>query len=235
MQRIKLLGLAVLAVFAFSAVASAVASAEIMPPLMLPGAGTTFTIKGLGEPILVRENGEKIKCKKSTGSGEATSDSLGNFKILFEECKSEPLSTTCTGLGNTTGTILTEGEYHFRWLLAEKTKPHLVLLPKHVHFSCSLLLFLVLGCVASKDLEKDNGTALLENELVELFLVKLTQAGAVNSPSEVDTANGEGMEACGLKVKKGSEEKEEKGGEEASGVIEEFMSGGKKVSILLMP
>ena len=236
MRRLKLLGLSLMAVLALSTLASAVAHAAITPPLMLPGPGTTFTITGLGEPELATVGGRKFRCEKVKGSGEATSDSLGTFKVLFEKCKDAVLGTTCTGLGLSSGTIETKGEYHLRWLLPEpqKSGTDMVLLLEHVHYSCSIALYLVLGCLVSMDIEKDDGTRLEPNELVELFLILFLQTGGVQEPNSIDTASGEAMEACSLKLKKGAEMAEEGVAWLMHWDVEKFINGGKKVSILIM-
>jgi hypothetical protein len=111
MQRFRILGVALMAVFALSAVVSATASAEVV---MLPE--ITTTEKWTGESgkgsLEVLKGAAVIECKKDKSEGTfEPKKPLGSFHIDFEGCKAS--IATCTGLGEpVAGTILTLGTFH---------------------------------------------------------------------------------------------------------------------------
>jgi hypothetical protein len=84
MHRIKLVGLAILAVLALSAFASATASAE--DPEFSPGAeGTPF--EGTSGKGTLTASGGTITCEKDTTKGELTTEhKLANATVDFSEC-----------------------------------------------------------------------------------------------------------------------------------------------------
>ncbi len=139
MNRIKLLGLAIMAILALSVVAVATAAAEEKtkvlpePTAALPLTNTTTG----GESSLVTVSGSKITCKKNSGTASMTSDNLGSFTTLFTECKG-PLSTTCTGTGDPSGLIALSGTVHF-WLalLGTTLVGALAFLIKEFKFTCT--------------------------------------------------------------------------------------------------
>ena len=117
MRRIvTLFSLAVMAAFALSAVAVSAASAEATKILPEPTAAESLTAKAsqtvAGDLLTV--GGLEVKCVKGSGSETWTTANLGTGTVLFTECTG-PLSTTCTGEGDPSGLIGTEGEVHF-WL-----------------------------------------------------------------------------------------------------------------------
>jgi hypothetical protein len=117
MKRVfALFGIAVMAVFAFTAIPVATASAESTKILVEPTATEplTDTEEQVAEGHLLSIGGNEIKCEKSKGEETFTSANEGNGKVTFTGCKSS-LATKCTSSGETTGNIKTEGEIHF-WL-----------------------------------------------------------------------------------------------------------------------
>jgi hypothetical protein len=118
MKRIvTLFGAAVMAVFAFSAMAvSAASAAELTKILPEPTAAAPLTTVGSqpAEGHLLTVGGLEVKCKKGSGSESFTSANLGTGEVLFTECKG-PLATVCTGTGDPEGLISAKGEVHF-WL-----------------------------------------------------------------------------------------------------------------------
>jgi hypothetical protein len=236
MQRLKLLGLAMFAVFALGAAGASVASAETAGINMLPGAGTKFSFASTaGEKTRLETlAGTKVECSSVSGKGEATSDPLGTVTFNFVGCEIPGLAK-CTGLSNTTaGEITVKGEYHFRYLLpSPNSGVQLVILIEHVHFSCSIVLVLVLGCVSSMNLEKSKGGGVLGEELVKSYFVNFLQEKGDQKPTEIDNEAGTAMEACTLKTMKGTEEYESSG-QLGSGTVTEFTNGGNPVTILLM-
>jgi hypothetical protein len=103
MTRIRMILLSLLAVFAFSAVASASASAEL--PEFSPGAAKTkFTSKS-GVSIL-ETSGQKIECKSDTNSGELTGPKTDTVTVTFLKCESVALKAKCQNT-TTEGKIVT--------------------------------------------------------------------------------------------------------------------------------
>ena len=149
MQRLKILGVALMAVFALSALASTTASAAVV---VLPeveekwtgesGKGTLETLKALASVVCQKD--------KSEGTFEAKKP-LGLFHITFEGCKAAGL-IACTGLGEAKEVILSLGTAHLVFdklgkVLSEAGVGVLFLL-EPVHFECgSGKLFVVTGQV----------------------------------------------------------------------------------------
>src|ERR1700694_1168900 len=218
MQRLKLLGLALIAVFAFSAMASAVASAETEEkPNALP-VGVKFTVANVGEPELLTVTGVlKVLCKKLKGSGEMNAHlgMDGKVSLLFEECKATVgiVTGACTSLtaGVPAGDIHVLGAaVNLRYLLpSSEKKVHLLILihessEDHVHYTCvGLALYLESGCVASDDITTNE----LLSTLTVKFLVKKTGTEDEQQNS-VDNLPATAMETCELSVMKGSEANE---------------------------
>jgi hypothetical protein len=109
MQRFRLLGIALVAILAISAIASATAAAENPEILPVPTAKEPlkFTSQGLSKEdkyILETTKLKQITCAKVTNKGEFTSQDSGTVTIDFEECKSEGFS--CNTAGDEKGIIL---------------------------------------------------------------------------------------------------------------------------------
>jgi hypothetical protein len=112
MKRLKLLGLALIAIFALSAMATTAAFAE--NPLILPNPTAkeplTFTsesVKGT-KPKLETTKGTEIKCEKAKNSGSFTTGDAGTIEIDFEGC-STPVgaeNVSCNSPGDKKGIIL---------------------------------------------------------------------------------------------------------------------------------
>jgi len=155
MRRFKLFGLAVLAVFAATAVVTASASAVAPLPQVLPTTITEWHGTQVGVASLEQsESGLKIECSGGSGLGVIESSrTLGLFHITFTGCKA--LSGQCTGLGDATaGTILTLGLWHS---VIDVDEPNLaaaiLFLIEEVHFSCGIVLIKVKGSVLCLVLE----------------------------------------------------------------------------------
>jgi hypothetical protein len=121
MKRIvTLFGVAVMAVFAFTAISAAIASAETTKILSEPTAGAPLTdVATQSEPgHLLTPGGLEVKCAKGSGKESWTSANEGTGEVDFKTCTSA-LSTTCTGNGVATeGEIQAKGDVHF-WLALE--------------------------------------------------------------------------------------------------------------------
>jgi hypothetical protein len=150
MQRLKLLGLALIAVFTVSVFASAAALAA---PTVLTSAKkeseavkfsatnqvntTTFSIlEGLGV----------VECKEISDEGEQTGKTLlGLFHIHWKGCKVKGFSeSVCTGLGDEAGLVLALGTFHIvldKLGTGEALGLGILFLLEHVHFLCDKVLF----------------------------------------------------------------------------------------------
>ena len=230
MQRFRIIGMAILAIFAIGAVAAATASAEELRLLPL---GTTanpvkFNVSSAGGEL--GSEVAKITCVKDKGTGETTSARLGKFRVTFEECKNVASGAACRGLSDLPGNITAEGEFHLRRLLGtEAEQKHIVVffLLKEVHFSCSIVLVKVTGCVAG----------LIEpiNKLAKELTIKLTVSGGKQVILEADT-DGEltGMEKCGPLQVSVNEAAPANGTESTTETMSGFTQGGTAVEALLM-
>ena len=152
MQRFRILGVALVAMFALSAVVSATASAEvkILPALTAEekwtgesGAGTLEALPG--------GSTHEVACKKDKSEGTFEQNKpLGLFHITFEGCTAGFGTLTCTGLGEGNGIILSLGSAHLVWdKLGAELGTGVLFLPEPTHFLCVGLgkdvLFLVTG------------------------------------------------------------------------------------------
>jgi hypothetical protein len=148
MQRFKVFGLVLMAVFAVSIAAVASASADELPQFSVE---TGFTGKfGKSELILT---GAAIKSPEGTTVGTATSKRLGGLTIDF--LKSELGGKECHSEADTAGTILVKGEWHLVPTPGSTTLPLVaILIPKanRIHITCLFLNILVLieGCILGK-------------------------------------------------------------------------------------
>lgn len=152
MQRLKILGLALMAVFVLSAVVSATASASHVS--VLPENAETWKGES-GEGSLETLEKDKIVCKKDTSEGTIEAKKpLGLFHIHFEGCEatSKGLKGPCSSLDHKISekTILVLGTYH---LVLDKLPAEpgvgILFLIEHVHLECEILftiqLVLILG------------------------------------------------------------------------------------------
>jgi hypothetical protein len=209
MRRLKLLVLTSFVALTFGAVASAVASAEDLPNI-LP-VGGEFTISG-NTPEFLNAN-LKLTCLKVTGSGkgDGIEGMTGHVTLLFEDCTAKISGVEvgkCTSLkaGTTTGDIEVLADYDIQYLLpASEKKVNLALLLEsdtsehHFHSTCGIQLVLVLGCLASDDIEPTNK---LITEFAANFLVKSTHEEQL--VKEIDNLAHTGMIGCTVEMMTGS-------------------------------
>jgi hypothetical protein len=155
MKRIKLLGLALLALFALSAVASSVAAAEM--PEILPAPTEkeplkfTSKTKAGTKPFLESTKLLRITCEKADNKGSFTTQDKGTGLILFDGCKEETSGAKCSNTA-TAGQIITEGEFQLVDILPTSTlalglwlKPESDPKGKDLEFKCGVLGDIVLG------------------------------------------------------------------------------------------
>ena len=169
MKRINLIGLALTALFAFSAIAATAAYAE-QPEFLFKTGG--FPVK-LGFTSGEGHLGSKlveITCKKDHGSAEITSNTAGTFTVDFEECVITNTTTKCRSLGDANGTILVGGTLTpvtvtlpggalgVGALLTVNTGGT----PTLLHIECSVILALVGGSVIGEFLSVTSETEQLK-------------------------------------------------------------------------
>jgi hypothetical protein len=209
MQRLKLLGLALVATFAFGAMASAAASAAEELPSMLPSNGT-FSISATNPEFLNEPGTLNVKCEKlkGNGAGEGGENGMdGKVTLEFENCEGtiSGVKAKCKGLADTVeGKITVKAKFNLRYLLPsteKKVNVAILLTEEHVHFSCSIVLVLVLGCVASDDISPLNT---LTKTVTANFLVEKPAGKDIQVVKEIDNLAATAMEACSLKVMTGS-------------------------------
>jgi hypothetical protein len=152
MRRFKLLGLALVAVFAMAAAISA--SAFAVEPINLPESAKTWLGESEGEPEFASETAEvgvtlEVKCTSAPSEGtEEAKKALGLFHIHFLGCHSTIGGTLvkCTDLNHSTaGEILVLGTWHLVFDKKiggnfEKLTTAVLFLVEPVHFSCSSLV-----------------------------------------------------------------------------------------------
>jgi hypothetical protein len=231
MKRLKLLGLAVFAVFALSACAAATASAETS---FLPEGTEAVPVKfkatsGAGK-LTTKE--AEIACLSDSSSGEITSKRLGKFEVEFKDCEEPKLKVKCSSLEHTpdsVGILSWMGEFHLRMGLTSQPLGIVALLILHVHVLCSILLLLILGCMAGS-ITPINGE--LTKTATISFKVK---GGAEKNINEITTVDNEAeteMETCKLTVEQGGVSSQ--AGDETTEELEKFEKGGVATNILIM-
>jgi hypothetical protein len=187
MKRIRLMGLALIAIFALAALASASAFAENPEILPVPTAANPakFTSTA-GKTELHTTKDVKTVCQKAKNKGQFTSQDLGTVDITFEECTTEEGKVTCKSPGQATGVILVEGEMDLVDVLPTGTLDLGVAITPHqdgnvnemLSYTCGLIKALILGTVIGvvdnaagnllKDLEKFNEVKVLWKQNAEL-------------------------------------------------------------------
>jgi hypothetical protein len=114
MQRFRLLGIALMAIFAISAIASATAAAENPDILPIPSSEEPlkFTSQGLDTKYVLETTKKlQIECKTVTNKGEFTTQDSGTVTIDFEGCEAK--GAKCKAEGDVNGTILVFGDINF--------------------------------------------------------------------------------------------------------------------------
>jgi hypothetical protein len=194
MQRFKLLGLTVLAVFVLGAVASSSAFGAL--PTVLP---ETAKISGTtGKGTLETTEGLAITCEKSTVS-ETAFKTKGAFHITFTGCTG-PAKEKCESLGDAAGIILVLGEYHFVFITLSPLVVGLaLLLSPEVHIDCLTIigevLLLVKGCIV--------GSVSPINTSTTAFTGVIEQTKGDNKFQSFENDTGEAV-PCFLLTKKGA-------------------------------
>jgi hypothetical protein len=141
MHRIRLMGLALIAVLALGALVATAAMAE--KPEFSPAEKNVFTTSGGAAKFEQKEGIAAVSATKSKGSGEITNAKEGTFSETFEGATA-PLSGKCTGLSDlTAGNITTKGTFKIGYLDTAKTKVGVGFTIGATHFECEKTITLV--------------------------------------------------------------------------------------------
>ncbi len=133
--RITMVGLALLAALALSAVASATASAAL--PEQSPTSGTFTISSGAGTFETLKK--ESVKCTKDKGTGEITGAKTDKSKITFEGCTG-PFGVKCNSTGEAAGNIKIEINSEVVYLnKATKSTGEKLALASEVEIKCTAL------------------------------------------------------------------------------------------------
>jgi hypothetical protein len=218
MRGIKLIGLVLMAVFGLC-LAAATASATEELPLLLPSPVTGSATVGASSLTL---EGATLSCGKGLSTLGAESDTLGTFKIKFEECKQT--GKPCISLGQTAGSgiIETAGTFHLVRLAGSKTHFLVWFLfspednANAVHIECEVAgLILLWGSVL--------GLILVKSELTwELHVEKEGTGSTVKQKAgQTEFVNNEGtvVKVTGLRGKITTGAEKPLGWESASNLI----------------
>ena len=171
MKRIRILGMALVAVLAMSAVAVAIASAAAPEFSPATNSGTSKSATAT-----FTEEGEvfSIKCSSNTGTSTITSATGGTFTETFKGCKAASIET-CTGEGEASGVIKTKGSFVLGFITGEEVG--LKFSPEATKFSCAGTAVKVTGCAA--------GPITPIGETTTKFTVKLTASKGKQTPDEL--------------------------------------------------
>jgi hypothetical protein len=215
MREIKLLGAALTACLALCLIGSATAAAlenpEILPnpTAATPLKFTSVSEKG-SEPKFESTKGEDIDCKDLTNKGEFTSARLGVVMIDFlGEC--QLLGIKCKTAGDTTGTILTEGDIHLVSIeKGTELRLAVAITPKPFTITCGVVVVEVKGTVIGlgEGVTSGTKTKTLTADFVpgikgeqEIRECKLDKAFCTGKKFLLEMNFGEGFELANLSVK----------------------------------
>jgi cytochrome oxidase Cu insertion factor (SCO1/SenC/PrrC family) len=193
MRRVTVVGLAILAALAISALG--VASASAAQPKYLPGSGTLTFASGAAK--LQTVSGSTVKCTSDEGTGTIESETKGTFDLLFLGCESEGfIKAKCTGLSDTTtGSVLVTGSFRPGRITAGGTVVEVSTI-NAVHFSCSIVLVVVTGSLACPVTPTNKKVKTTEHYTVKCEVA----GGGVAKITSVENAAETGTEAVGLKT-----------------------------------
>jgi hypothetical protein len=140
MKRIRIIGSALVAVLALSAVGASAASAAL--PEFTPSTGVKLTGTA-GAGLLETVTGTKVTCTASTNSGEITGvKTVSKVKVKFTGCEST--GAKCNTTGAAVGELVTEElKATLGYLNAAKKEVGLDFVPvgtKFIEFSCGTAL-----------------------------------------------------------------------------------------------
>jgi len=143
MKKLGLIGAALVAVLALSALVFAPVSSAGLPELLPTGRWTGVSDNPTEGPILETLGGQKIVCVSAKAEGADDTDTLGQFHIKFETCEQTTVKHLCKGTGDVEGEILSLGTYHHVYDVlgtGEALGVAVLFLPVEVSFECGPLV-----------------------------------------------------------------------------------------------
>lgn len=138
MRRLKILGFALMAVFALSVVASASASAEELSFLPEPTAANPVTLEGTsGKGTLETVGKSTVTCTSVTSLASLTGLKVGTYHLHFKGCKSS--GAPCNSVGDEKEVILALGKTKLVYdKVTEGLAAAILLEQEELHFTCTL-------------------------------------------------------------------------------------------------
>ncbi len=233
MRRLKLVGFAVLAVLALTAMgmANTAMALEILPT-PTEKAPVSFTAKAGPGNLSTLGNllNSPVECNKNTSKGSFTSATLGTIEIKFAECKQ--FGVACTGLKDEKEKITFNGNVHFTdgLLSGKQVAAFAVLTTEVTHFTCGLILVEVLagGCQAGLVLENSL------NKLVSKVFVAFLRKEGIAGDTDIPFINLPTESACELKVRVNEGATEDMGAIKQEGTGEEEVEGFKQNGVAVL-
>jgi len=244
MKRIHLAVLVIVGLFTLGAIGTGIAAAEETKILPTPTAeapitGTVFIAAG-GQ--LWQLGGTKVECTRSgSGNFSFTSLNLGTGSLSFKGCKATKLGITaaCTGVGDTTEVILTNGTVHF-WLALEMVTATtttlvgaIVILQPRFHFTCEALgikeLILVQGCGAVR-VDNPNVLTTMIRLLAQQWVTgetKILEVLPENATREINCL----LESAGP-FREGTEERFTLSSLVGEALLEQFLQNNRSITVL---
>ncbi|HLM86000.1 MAG TPA: hypothetical protein VK272_07430 [Solirubrobacteraceae bacterium] len=146
MKKLGLIGAALVAVLALSALVFAPVSSAGLPELLPTGrwTGVSDNSRAEGGPLLETLARTRVLCEKAKAEGADETDTLGQFHIKFEGCEQTALKARCKGMaGDVEGEILSLGTYHHVYDVlgtGEALGVAILFLPTEVSFECGPLV-----------------------------------------------------------------------------------------------
>jgi len=142
MKKLSLIGMALAAMLALSALVFAPVSSAGLPELLPTGRWTAESDNSREGPVLETLAGTKVLCVKAKAEGADETDTLGQFHIDFEGCEQTLLRTRCKSAGDSEGIVLSLGTYHYVYDVlgtGEALGVAVLLLPAEIVAECGAL------------------------------------------------------------------------------------------------
>jgi len=241
MKRISVIvGLCLVAVVAFSAVAAGSASAkEVLFKFTngnIANGGTFTSVSGIS--ILATANAT-VECEKDTNEGSFTNAHLGIVTVLFEGCKLKTLlgNFVCTTAGKIAGHItLEKWEFHLGLAEPGDIPAILVLVPGgSFKFSCEVATVTVTGTGVIGALQNIKGEAAKVGEKVSeanLVYANNGKAGEQKYTKFIFSLGGGTVEKLNLEAENSITKSKEKASQESSDTLSKFTNSAKEATEL---
>jgi hypothetical protein len=141
MSRLKLFGLALVAVFVLSALAAAsalAAEASVLTASQTESNAVGFTAKATSTTTFsVLQGFITVKCSEIEAEGAQEGKTLlGSFHIHWQKCTTSG-GATCTGTGDAAGSILALGHFHIVIVSKSPLTLGILFLLEQLHITCS--------------------------------------------------------------------------------------------------